>query len=220
MNSLNSKDIKSIFVALHKVMDEEKDYLINIDAKVGDGDLGITMQKGFKAADEQLQVCDSDDIGFLLSKAGMTIASEAPSTMGTLVGTGFMKAGKALKNKNEINLSDLAKALDQFVDGVMTRGKAKPGEKTIIDSLLPVAHSLKASTKEGKTLEKAISRAYQAAVDGLEATKEMIPQHGKQVVHREKSRGLQDPGATVGTLIIRTIANHILERPFNGHLKS
>ena len=92
----------------------------------------------------------------------------------------------------------------------MMRGKAKPGDKTIIDSLHPAANSLKASTEEGKTLEKAIQIAYEAAVDGLEATKEMIPQHGKQVAHREKSRGLQDPGATVGMLIIRTIANHIL----------
>jgi len=215
MNHLNAKDIKSVFVALHKVMDENKNYLINIDAKVGDGDLGITMQKGFKAADEQLQVCDNTNIGFLLSKAGMAIAMEAPSTMGTLVGTGFMKAGKALKTKEEINLSDLAGALEEFVDGIMIRGKAKPGDKTIIDSLLPAAKSLKSSANEGKTLEEAIQIAYDASLNGLEATKTMTPQHGKQVAHREKSLGLQDPGATVGMLIIRTITNHILGNTYS-----
>ncbi|MFW5872435.1 MAG: dihydroxyacetone kinase subunit DhaL [bacterium] len=208
MNTINANDIKFVFDALNEVMDENRNHLIKIDATIGDGDLGITMQKGFKAANEQLKIINDTDIGLLLSKAGMTIAQAAPSTMGTLIGTGFIKAGKVLKNRKEASVSDFAEAMDQFLEGIMSRGKAKPGDKTIIDSLHPATNALKSAAKEGKSFEEAMQISFEAALEGLEATKEMIPQHGKQVVHREKSKGLHDPGATVGMLIMKTFADY------------
>jgi phosphoenolpyruvate---glycerone phosphotransferase subunit DhaL len=208
MDNISPDDIKAVFTELKRVMDENKDYLTEIDATVGDGDLGITMQKGFRAANEQLQAIGDQETGTILSRVGMAIAQAAPSTMGTLVGTGFMRAGKTLKDKKDINLADFSQAMEQFVEGIMMRGKAKPGDKTIIDSLLPAVRSLQSSAGSGKSVGEAMQLAYQASMDGLEATRTMTPQHGKQVAHREKSLGLHDPGATVGMLIMQTFANY------------
>ena len=209
MNSLHATDVKVIFKNLDEIMAEQKDYLIKLDATVGDGDLGITMTKGFHAAAKAIAPLDEADVGQLMAKAGMAIAQAAPSTMGTLVGSGFMKAGKALKGKTEAGLADLAEAMTQFVEGIMARGKAKPGEKTLIDSLHPAAQTLHLAAEKELSLADGFKNAYDAAVQGLEATKDMVPQHGKQVPHREKSQGLHDPGATVGMLMMQVFAEYM-----------
>lgn len=209
MEKIKAADIKVIINTLDSVMTEKKEFLIEIDAKVGDGDLGITMSKGFSAANTAIGDLDETDIGQLLAKAGMAIAQAAPSTMGTLVGTGFMKAGKALKGKTEAALNDFAQAMNHFVDGIMQRGKAKPGEKTIVDSLHPAALALKEAALANKSMQEALKLAYDASVEGLAKTKTMVPQHGKQVAHREKSKGMEDPGATVGMLIVKSFADCI-----------
>ena len=209
MNTLNASDIKAIFNKLDAVMTEQKEYLIKLDATVGDGDLGITMTKGFNGAIQTLSTLDDTDVGQLMAKAGMAIAQAAPSTMGTLVGSGFMKAGKAVKGKTELTLGDFAEAMSQFVEGIMARGKAKPGEKTLIDSMHPAAQALQQAASHDVSLEEGLKSAYEAACQGLEATKDMVPQHGKQVPHREKSRGLHDPGATVGMLIMKAFVDYV-----------
>ena len=209
MNTLNATDLKAIFNNLDAVMAENKEFLITLDASVGDGDLGITMTKGFGGAIQAISTLDEPDVGQLMAKAGMAIAQAAPSTMGTLVGSGFMKAGKAVKGKTELTLADLAEAMAQFVEGIMARGKAKPGERTLIDSMFPATQALQQAATNGASLEEGLKSAYDAACQGLEATKEMVPQHGKQVPHREKSRGIQDPGATVGMLIMKVFADYV-----------
>ena len=209
MNTLNATDIKAIFKKFDEIMAAQKDYLIELDATVGDGDLGITMTKGFRAAAKTISALDESDAGQLMAKAGMAIAQAAPSTMGTLVGSGFMKAGKAVNGNSEVGLGDLAEAMTQFVEGIMARGKAKPGEKTLIDSMDPAAQALRQAVAENLSLKEGVNSAYEAAKQGLEATKDMVPQHGKQVPHREKSKGLHDPGATVGMLIMRGFAEYV-----------
>lgn len=209
MEKISATEIKHIISTLDSVMTEKKEFLIEIDAKVGDGDLGITMSKGFGAANKAIGGLDETDIGQLLAKAGMAIAQAAPSTMGTLVGTGFMKAGKALEGKTEAALNDFAQAMNHFVDGIMQRGKAKPGEKTIVDSLHPAVQVLQKAASEKKSMKEALKLAFNASVEGLENTKNMIPQHGKQVAHREKSKGMEDPGATVGMLVVKSFADCI-----------
>ena len=211
MNTFTTIDITAIFGKLDKLMAESREFLIELDAKVGDGDLGLTMTKGFSAAFQTVSSLDEPDVGQLMAKAGMAIAQAAPSTMGTLIGSGFMKAGKAVKGKTELTLADFAEAMSQFVEGIMARGKAKPGEKTLIDSMYPAAQALQQAAANGVSLKEGVKNAYDASYQGLEATKEMVPQHGKQVPHREKSRGLHDPGATVGMLIMKVFAEYTNE---------
>jgi dihydroxyacetone kinase-like protein len=141
-------------------------------------------------------------------KAGMTMAKSAPSTMGTLVATGFMRGGKVLSGKQELDAADLAEFFRAFVQGLMERGTAKPGDKTIIDSLHPAAEAL-AAEKDGG-LKKALAAALAAAEEGLESTKEMIAQHGRVAYYKEQSLGKVDPGATVGVYIVQGFARAVL----------
>lgn len=207
MDILKRDDIIAILGQLKRVMEENKIFLVELDGRMGDGDLGLTMSKGFAAAYDEMKETAEDDLGTILSKAGMVIAKTAPSTMGTLMGTGFMRGGKALKGSTEAGVSDLARFLKAFVQGLMDRGKAQPGDKTIIDSLLPAAEALEEA--EGENLGSALTGALGAAERGLEATKEMIAKHGRIAYYKEKSRGHQDPGATVGALLIKTIADYV-----------
>jgi phosphoenolpyruvate---glycerone phosphotransferase subunit DhaL len=209
MEKLNARDIQAIFAMLDRTMAEKREFLIQIDAQLGDGDLGITMSKGFSAANSATENSNQTDVGLLMVSAGMAISQAAPSTMGTLMATGFLKAGKSLSGKTEVDLQRFSTAMNEFVEGVMNRGKAKPGEKTIVDSLLPAVEALKNSSASNLPMNQAFSMAYEAAVLGLEQTKEMVPQHGKQVAHRAKSKGLEDPGATVGMLIFQVFSEYV-----------
>lgn len=209
MNTLNAKDIRLIFTELAHLMEAEKETLTQLDAAIGDGDLGLTMSKGFAKVDEAFESLDEADVGKLLSRAGMTLARAVPSTMGTLMATGLMKGGKAVTGKTEITLSDFAVFLREFVTGIMARGKAEPGDKTIIDSLHPAADALERASDERQPLAAGLSEAYEAAVQGVENTKNMISQHGKAACFQEKTLGKKDPGATVGMLFVKGFTDYV-----------
>jgi dihydroxyacetone kinase-like protein len=208
MDRLSRDDVLQIMHGLRSLMEEKKDYLVELDAVMGDGDLGLTMSKAFSSAHEEIQGGGEEDIGKMLMKAGMTMAKSAPSTMGTLVATGFMRGGKVLSGKQELDAADLAEFFRAFVQGLIERGKAKPGDKTIIDSLHPAAEAL-AAEKDGG-LKKALAAALAAAEEGLESTKEMIAQHGRVAYYKEQSLGKVDPGATVGVYIVQGFARAVL----------
>lgn len=208
MNTLDAKDVRLIFTELANLMEDEKDNLTQLDAAIGDGDLGLTMSKGFAKVDESFESLKETDVGKLLSKAGMTLARAVPSTMGTLMATGLMKGGKAVTGKTVITLSDFAVFLREFVAGIMARGKAEPGDKTILDSLHPAAEALERASGQGQPLAAGLSEAYEAAVQGVENTKNMISQHGKAACFQEKTLGQKDPGATVGMLFLKGFADY------------
>lgn len=209
MNVLLASDIKVIIRIASDVMNENKDWLIELDGAMGDGDLGLTMSTGFSDAADFVENLDETDIGKILMKAGFTIADSVPSTMGTLIASGFMSGGKVVKGKEELGLDEVTQMLKGFVDGIIKRGKAKPGEKTIIDSLYPAYISIQKAKEEGESLEDGISKAYSAAKKGLEDTKKMKSVHGRAAYYGEKSIGKQDPGATVGMLFLSSFDKYI-----------
>jgi len=203
MESIGIDELKTIFSTLHKIMDKNREHLIELDSVMGDSDLGLTMQKSFAAANEEVQDSSESDMGKLLMKAGMKIAQAAPSTMGTLMATGFMKGGKAVLKKEALSINNLASFFRAFSDGIMTAGKTKPGNKTIIDALDPAASALEKASKENKSINEGLTVAYEAALDGVEKSKQFMAQHGRAAYYREKSIGVQDPGATVGVLLFK-----------------
>ncbi len=209
MDKLNSKNIKDIFSKIKDIMVENEDFLFKLDSDMGDGDLGLTMSRGFSKVNEVIAEMDEKNIGKIFIKAGMTLASAVPSTMGTLIATGLMRAGKAVKDKKEIDLQDFAVMMESFVSGIMERGKARPGDKTIIDCLLPASKALKFASENGKTLEEGFKEAYRSSKEGVEATKGMISKHGKAVYHIERSAGKEDPGAAAGMLMIKAFYNYL-----------
>lgn len=185
-------------------MDANKDYLIELDANSGDGDLGLTMSKGFAAAKEKVNSIDEKDLGKLLFQAGSAIASAVPSTMGTLMGSGMLGAAKALKGRESLDAEGFAAFAKGYYEGAQKRGKANPGERTLLDSLKPAADAAEKAAAEGCDDAAGLARlCYEAAVAGVEATKDMAPVYGKAFVHREKLHGVPDQGAIVGSLLYK-----------------
>jgi dihydroxyacetone kinase-like protein len=205
--ALTLEHIKALFAVLKETMVSNRDYLIELDGVMGDGDLGLTMSSAFSAAADEVSVLDETDLGKVFIKAGMAMAKAAPSTMGTLMGTGFMRGGKAVKEKNTLCLADMAGFWRGFVEGLMERGKAKPGDKTILDSLEPAAAALEAAAAAGKSLTDGFKEAAAAAAVGCENTKTMAAQFGRMAYNQEKSIDKIDPGAVVGSLLIRTFSD-------------
>lgn len=194
-------DIHKLFQVLSKSMTEHRDMLIAMDSEIGDGDLGITMKKAFTAAAELLPSVEEHLPGKVFIEAGKIIAKNAPSTMGTLMATGFMYGGKAIGEEEFINGKSLQVFFKGFLDGVVKRGKAKPGDKTLIDVLDSVVTHLD-EENEGD-LAAALFAAGKASSEGLEATKGMISQHGKAAIYREQTLGKVDPGAAAMDLVVQ-----------------
>lgn len=188
---------------LKDIMIKNKDYLIELDSVVGDGDLGLTMSDGFLAAYNAANACEDTDVGRILYTAGKAMSTAVPSTMGTLMASGFMNAGKAMKAITDINLEEIARIFSAYMEGVASRGKAKIGEKTFLDGLAPAVESLNRSVINGETLELAAEKAANAAEEGFLKTATMIAVHGRAATRGEASRTLKDPGAAVAMLMMK-----------------
>jgi phosphoenolpyruvate---glycerone phosphotransferase subunit DhaL len=185
-------------------MEDRKAFLIELDGQVGDSDLGLTMSKGFAAAAEAVSAVPgpAEPPGKLLARAGMAMARAAPSTMGTLLATGFMRGGKAVEGAEALGTAELRRFWEAFVIGILERGKAKPGDKTVVDALLPAAKAFEEAEGAGRSLPAALASAAAAAAAGVEATKGMVAQHGKAACFQQKTLGLPDAGATVGSMLV------------------
>ena len=213
MDRITFEQIPELFESIGSLFVEKKDELCEMDARLGDGDLGLTMSKGFGALPEILRGESegaAGDAGKLLMKAGMKMSSLVPSTMGFLMSTGVMEGGKALKGKNEIGAAELAEYLTGFAAGVQKRGKCEAGQRTIYDAILPAAQAAaQAAAVEGASLQDVVRAAYEAAQAGVEATKDMVPVFGKAAVHAAQCAGVADQGAVAGCYMIRGIYTYI-----------
>lgn len=190
---------------ISNVMTEHREYLIDIDNLLGDGDLGLTMSDGFLAAYESLD--DEVDLGKKFFKAGKSMMNKVPSTMGTLMGRGLMEAGKALRGEEQLTEENIAIFLEAYFRGVQQLGKAEVGEKTFLDGFYPGLVNFKENLNIDKTLKEKLDEAAAAAEEGFENTKNLLAKHGRAAFHGEKSKEYKDPGAAVAMLIFKGIAN-------------
>jgi phosphoenolpyruvate---glycerone phosphotransferase subunit DhaL len=213
MDYLDITAIRSVLTQLKQIMDDHRDRLIALDRDLGDGDLGLTMTKAFTAAHETAATSEEMLPGKLLMLVGMAMAKAAPSTMGTLVATGFMRGGKAISDQERLGVLQLAAFFRAFTDGIMERGKTRPGNKTIVDALNPATESLEQAAAEGKPLSESLTAASEAAARGNEAARMMKSQHGKAAVYQDQTIGKEDPGASVGVLIVQAFARVIENHP-------
>ncbi|MFV0503390.1 MAG: dihydroxyacetone kinase family protein [Lachnospirales bacterium] len=200
---MNRDFIIKYFYELQKVMEENMDYLINLDSIVGDGDLGLTMSDGFKAAYESIKETNETDIGKILYRAGKSMANAVPSTMGTLMGSGLMHAGKALKNKNYLNEKDIISFFKYYNEGVTHRGKAKIGDKTFLDGMHPAIEAMELALSNEANITEIANTALDFATKGFNNTTTMIAKHGRAATRGKASRSLEDPGAAVAVLMMK-----------------
>jgi dihydroxyacetone kinase-like protein len=185
---------------------ESREYLTRLDSAIGDADHGINMDRGMKAVMAKLDGLEGDDIGALLKTVGMTLVSSVGGAGGPLYGTLFLQMGMATTGKSELEPEDWAAALDAAVKGVQMRGKAEPGDKTMIDALIPARDAFSAAVAEGASFEEALGRSARAAEEGMLATTPLVAKKGRASYLGERSAGHQDPGATSSQLLVKTAA--------------
>ena len=188
-------------------MAENRAYLSKLDGAIGDGDHGTNMDRGMKKALERLEATDGDDIGASLKAVGMALVSSVGGAAGPLYGTLFMQMGQAAAGKSELDLAGFTDALDAGVQGVIRRGKAEPGDKTMLDALGPALDALREA--DGDDVAAALERAAEAAREGMEATIPMVARKGRASYLGERSAGHQDPGATSSHLLLKTAAEAV-----------
>jgi dihydroxyacetone kinase-like protein len=185
---------------------DHADELNRLDGNAGDGDLGVTMATGARAVLAVLAGLESASPVETLRTCGATLAREAPSTSGTLVATGLLRAARAGGEGWEDDAGTLARLLAAARDGIAERGKASPGEKTMLDALGPAVDAASAAASEGESLAAALSVAATAAADGATATAAMVPRHGRAGWLAERSAGHEDAGARLVAILLTAAA--------------
>ncbi|WP_315079143.1 dihydroxyacetone kinase subunit DhaL [uncultured Clostridium sp.] len=203
------KQVKDILIKVEKVIEENKLYLSELDAAIGDGDHGLNMNKGFKAVIEKIKDLPEDDLGNIFKNSGMALVSNVGGASGPLYGTAFMKAAMAVNKKSEMDINDFVKVLEEALGGIKMRGKGQEGEKTMIDTLSPAIEAAKRSIGENKTVKEVLIEIKEAAKNGMEHTKDIVATKGRASYVGERSIGHIDAGATSMYLILNTIVEEL-----------
>lgn len=191
----------------------EKDRLTRLDAAIGDADHGANLDRGMQAVLAKLPSAADQDVGSIFRSVGMTLVSTVGGASGPLYGTLFLKMGAATAGRVDLTLADWSTALRAGVDGVIARGKASPGEKTMVDALVPALAALDAASEDGDSIGAALSRSADAAEQGAIATIPLIARKGRASYLGERSAGHQDPGATSAALLLRAAADAVRSKP-------
>jgi dihydroxyacetone kinase-like protein len=188
-------------------IEDEKEYLSELDGAIGDGDHGVNMAKCFREVKKKLAESSAEDVGTLLKDVGMVVLNSVGGAMGALYGTFFLKLSQECAGKSEVNLSDLVTMFQTGEQGVLDIGKASLGDKTLIDTLSPAVRAIEAAEKEGKKLAGALADFEQAAKVGMKSTREMLAKMGRASRLGERTIGHQDAGATSCYFILRSLAS-------------
>jgi phosphoenolpyruvate---glycerone phosphotransferase subunit DhaL len=204
--SITASSVRAWIGAFAAAIAEHRVELVRLDTAIGDGDHGTNMDRGMRAAVEKVEATDGDDIGALLKAVGMALVSKVGGAAGPLYGTLFLQMGTATSGRGELDLAGWREALEAGVKGVQSRGKAEPGDKTMVDALLPALDALRAAESDGASLGDALRRSAGAAEEGMKATIPLEARKGRASYLGPRSVGHQDPGATSSHLLLEVAA--------------
>lgn len=201
----DTQALRLLFAQWAQVMMSNKPMLTELDSVVGDGDLGLTMSDGFAAAYACAQHSNERDLGRFFYLTGKAMAAAVPSTMGTLMASGLMQAGRVFKARETMAPEEAGTFFQAWYDGVQQRGKAQPGEKTFLDGMVPALAALNSPADPLTQAREALRQAQQ----GVLQTTTMVAKHGRAAIHGERSRSFVDPGAMVAQLLIQGYFNFV-----------
>jgi dihydroxyacetone kinase-like protein len=204
--SITSTEVRDWIRAYASEIAEHRAELVRLDTAIGDGDHGTNMDRGMRKAVEKLDGTAGEDIGALLKAVGMALVSSVGGAAGPLYGTLFLQMGTASTGREDLDLAGWTAALEAGVKGVQARGKAEPGDKTMVDALVPALEALRAAGGEGSGLADALRRSADAAEEGMRATIPLEARRGRASYLGPRSVGHQDPGATSTQLLLEAAA--------------
>lgn len=183
----------------------QRDYLTSLDQAMGDGDMGISMERISDALLVYATDASTDDIGKFLVGASMAANRAAPSTMGTLLAIALMQAGRQAKGKSELSPEDISAIFVAADSGIQERGQAKPGDKTIVDALHPASEAFAGAVGAGASLQEASAAALQAAVEGRDSVTPLRSKVGRASWVGERTEGKIDPGCAAFVIVLSAI---------------
>lgn len=204
--SVNSVTVRRWLEAAAVMIREQREYLTQLDAAIGDADHGTNMDRGFTAVVAKLDgLEDAPPPGQLLATAGATLVSTVGGASGPLWGTAMRRAGRTLGDVEDVDLPELAAAFEAALDGIVELGAASEGDKTMVDALAPAVRVLRERAGTGAEAAEALAAARQASEDGMRATVPLQATKGRASYLGERSIGHQDPGATSTAIIIAAL---------------
>ncbi len=204
---ISRDDVIAWLSAYSQMLADNREYLTQLDSSIGDADHGVNMDRGFKAVLGKLPTVADKDIGTILKSVGMTLVQTVGGASGPLYGTFFLQAGAATANKMELSLADWASAVEGAINGLMARGKANIGDKTMVDALVPALHALKQAMADGVDEREALRQSAAAAEQGMKNTIPLVAKKGRASYLAERSAGHQDPGATSSYLMFKAMVD-------------
>jgi dihydroxyacetone kinase len=204
--ALNSTRFESMLLFACERMSEARAELCALDAAAGDGDLGATLATGFDAIRERVRELDRPRPAELLKEAGMQLARKAPSTIGALLGSAHLRAAQDLADEDSMGPEQIGTFLRSSATAVAERGKAAPGERTVLDSMGPAATAAEEGHRAGLTTIETLERAAAAAHEGATATARMQARHGRAGWIGERAEGSPDAGATAWAIYLTALA--------------
>lgn len=206
---MNQEQILRWLQRFATTIDKNKEYLTQLDAAIGDADHGINMERGLKKLLAQLPSLTSKDIGSTLKSVSMTLISSIGGASGPLYGTFFLRASAAVTGKHEIDEHDMLTLLQAGLEGMVERGKAQLGDKTMVDALYPAVVAFAQAVQDGKRMHEAMESTLTACEQGMTNTKLMQAKKGRASYLGDRSIGHQDPGATSLYLMLKSLSESV-----------
>lgn len=193
-----------------EAMKENRSRLIDLDRAIGDSDHGENMDRGFQAAMAKLAEAPPETPAAALKMTAMALMSSVGGAAGPLYGTAFLRASTAIGDVADVEPSLLVDALEAALGGIVARGKAEPGDKTMVDAWTPAVEAARKAADDGGLPEEVLRAAADAAAAGAEATEPLVARKGRASYLGERSAGHRDPGAESSALILRAAAEAAL----------
>jgi dihydroxyacetone kinase-like protein len=204
---INYDDLLAWIHKLHHVYAENRAYLTDLDAAIGDADHGINMDRGFSAVAAELDKNAPADNSTLLKAVAMTLIKTVGGASGPLYGTFFLRAAAACEGKDNLGPADIVALFDAGLAGIVHRGKAELNDKTMVDALHPAVAAMQQTLNAGAGLKETLAAGAAAAESGMKRTIGMQARKGRASYLAERSIGHQDPGATSSFLLIQAAAD-------------
>lgn len=205
-DTITAVQLHKALIGLCNTIEEQKEYLSDLDGAIGDGDHGVNMAKCFRGVKKNLEVLEVSDVSSVLNCVGMEVMNSVGGAMGALYGTLFLKMAMSTAGKDVVDLEAFSVMFSASLDGVLTIGKAKVGDKTLVDTLTPAVEALNQAYTTGKTLSEGLTDFEAAAKTGMESTKDLMAKMGRASRLGERTIGHQDAGATSCYFILQSFA--------------
>ncbi len=204
-------DVDLVIKTMAKTIVDNAEYFAQLDSIVGDGDFGYSLRNGFEVVLADYDTFDKSSVGAVLKKIGIVISGKVGGVSGPIWGTAFLRAGSTAGDRTELSPEDVIAMLRASITGIMARGGASLGEKTLLDALVPATDALEASISDpamqGDHAVAALQRAADVATKAAEETKSMLAMRGRAAYTGERSIGSVDAGATAVGVILQAIAS-------------